>query len=80
MIALGPTATISAHDSTKYEYQAIDIGHADIQYELYLRNTTKHILIPYKFVNEYNGGRNETSLEDAPDKRYYDQIFAKILH
>ena len=80
IISLGPTATILAYDLTKYGYQAIDLGHADIQYEMYLRNATKHILIPYKFVNEYDAGKNEASLLDAPDKRYYDQIIEKILH
>ena len=34
LIALGPTATILAYDLCKNGYQAIDIGHADIQYEL----------------------------------------------
>ena len=80
IIALGPTATVLAHDLTKYGYQAVDLGHADIQYELYLRNVTKHILIPYKFVNEFNEGKNEHSLLDAPDKRYYEQIIDKILN
>ena len=80
LISLGPTATILAHDLTKHGYQAVDIGHADIQYELFLKNATKHFKIPYKFVNEYDEGRNEYSLEDAPDKKYYDQIIEKILH
>ena len=80
LISLGPTATILAHYLTKHGYQAIDIGHADIQYELFLKNATKHFQIPYKFVNEYDEGRNEHSLVDAPDKKYYDQIIEKILH
>ena len=80
IISLGPTATVLAYDLTKYCYQAVDLGHADIQYELYLRNATKHIYIPYKFVNEYDNGMNEASLQDAPDKRYYEQIIDKILY
>jgi glycosyltransferase family protein len=80
LISLGPTATILAHDLNKYGYQAIDIGHADIQYELYLRNASTHIIIPYKLVNEYNGGRNEAFLKEAPDKKYYTQIVEKILN
>ena len=48
-----------ACDLSKYEYQAVDFGHSDIMYELYLRNATKMIQIPHKFVNEYNFGRNE---------------------
>ena len=78
LISLGPTATILAHDLTKYGYQAVDIGHADIQYEYYLRNATRNIPIPYKFVNEYDRGKNEAFLKDAPDKKYYEQIIDKI--
>ena len=79
LISLGPTATILAYDLTKYGYQAIDIGHADIEYEYQIRKANKKIGIPYKFVNEYNGGINEADLEDAPDKIYYKQIIDKIL-
>ena len=79
IIALGPTATVLAYDLTKYGYQAVDLGHADIQYELYLRKASKHILIPYKYVNEYRNGINEKTVGKAPDIRYYDQIIDKIL-
>jgi glycosyltransferase family protein len=80
IISLGPTSSILAYDLAKYGYQAVDLGHADIQYELFLRNASRHIRIPYKFVNEYDHGMNETSLEEAPDKRYYEQIIEKILY
>lgn len=33
LIALGPTATILAYDLAKEGYQAIDIGHVDVEYE-----------------------------------------------
>ena len=79
LIALGPAATVLAHDLNKFGYQAVDIGHADIQYELYLRKASKHILIPYKYVNEYRNGINEKTVGKAPDIRYYDQIIDKIL-
>ena len=58
LIALGPTASVLACDLSKKGYQAIDIGHVDIQYELYLRNATKNVRIKYKFFNEDNEGRN----------------------
>ena len=41
LIALGPTATILAYDLYKLGYQAIDIGHVDIEYEWFLKNA-KH--------------------------------------
>lgn len=52
LLALGPSATILAYDLTKLGYQAIDIGHVDIEYEWYIRNTKKKIPIPGKYVNE----------------------------
>ena len=73
LISLGPTATILAYDLYRYGYQAIDIGHADIQYELYLRNATKIIQIPKKYVNEFNHGKNE-EIGNITDMKYYKQI------
>ena len=79
LIALGPTATVLAYDLSNLGYQAIDIGHTDIQYELFLRNATDMIQIPHKFVNEYKGGRNE-SVGEVEDVNYYRQIIFKILN
>jgi len=76
LIALGPTVSVLACDLSKKGYQAIDIGHADIQYELYLRNATKNIRIKYKFCNEYDGGRNVENIKDA---NYSNQIIEKIF-
>jgi glycosyltransferase family protein len=79
LISLGPTATVLAYDLNRYGYQAIDIGHIDIQYEFYLRNATKTIQIPFKFVNEFNGGKNE-NVGNISDMEYYHQIITKITH
>ena len=79
LYALGPTATVLAYDLSHLGYQAIDFGHIDIQYELFLRNATDMIQIPYKYVNEYNGGRNE-SVGEVEDVNYYRQIIFKILN
>ena len=78
LIALGPTATILAYDLHNVGYQAIDIGHADISYEWFLRNATYKIKIDNKYVNEACGGG--TNIEDITDKSYYDQILVKILN
>jgi glycosyltransferase family protein len=76
LIALGPTATILAYDLYKLGYQAIDIGHVDIEYEWFLKNAKNKIQIKNKYVNEVNGGNyNFTKLKD---KKYYNQIIAKI--
>ena len=57
LIALGPTATILAYDLYKLGYQAIDVGHIDIEYEWYLRKAKDRIRIEYKFVNEAKNGK-----------------------
>ena len=35
LLALGPTATVMAYNLAQKGYQAIDIGHIDIEYEWY---------------------------------------------
>ena len=77
LISLGPTATVLAYDLTLSGYQAIDIGHVDIEYELFLRKAKKMIQIPLKYVNEYNSGRNE-NVGKVTDVNYYKQIVYKI--
>ena len=76
LIALGPTATILAYDLYKLGYQAIDIGHVDIEYEWYLRKAKNRIKIKNKYVNEAKGGsKNITKIKD---KNYYKQIISII--
>ncbi|KAG4095512.1 DUF1792-domain-containing protein [Neocallimastix lanati (nom. inval.)] len=78
LIALGPTATILAYDLHNVGYQAIDIGHADISYEWFLRNATHKIKIENKYVNEVKDGSK--NIGDITDNSYYDQILVKILN
>jgi glycosyltransferase family protein len=52
IIALGPTATIMAFDLAKLGYQALDLGHFDIQYEYHIRGIHSKQAIPGKYVNE----------------------------
>jgi glycosyltransferase family protein len=52
LLALGPTATILAYDLAMLGYQAIDIGHVDIEYEWFLRRARKKIAVEGKYVNE----------------------------
>ena len=78
LISLGPTATILTYDIIKYgiKNQVIDFGHFDIQYEYYLRNATKKIKIPYKFVNEVRGGKK--NIRTVKDLKYLSQIIHYI--
>ena len=76
LIALGPTATILAYDLYKLGYQAIDVGHIDIEYEWYLRKAKDRIRIEYKFVNEAKNGKK--NIKKIKDDNYYKQIIAII--
>lgn len=71
MIALGPTATVLSYDLYKLGYHVIDIGHADIEYEWFLRKATKKIYIENKWVNEVP---EKIIAETFYDEDYFNQI------
>ena len=75
--ALGPTATILAYDLYKAGYQIIDIGHVDIEYEWYLRNSTSMVKIENKIVVQAEGGTNNIN-DVVQDEDYNKQIIARI--
>ena len=77
LLALGPCASALALDLHKRGYQAIDIGHIDVEYEWFRMGTTKKMPIKYKFVNE---ARTYHEDEDQLDERdpYYAQIIANL--
>ena len=77
LIALGPTASVLAYDLYKFNYQVVDIGHVDIQYEFYLRKVNRSIRIPYKYVSEARYGT--INITNITDINYYNQIAYKIL-
>lgn len=76
LLSLGPTATILAYDLTKLGYQAIDIGHIDIEYEWFLNGATKKEKVKNKFVGEVLGG---TEVDECTSIEYKNQIIASIL-
>lgn len=75
LIALGPTATVLAYDLSRYGYQAIDIGHIDIEYEWFLKKSNKKVAIRNKFVNEVDNG---SILEEFYNQEYIQQIIKTI--
>lgn len=76
LIALGPTASILAYDLHFKGYQAIDIGHVDLEYEWMLMGATNKERIPGRFMNELDGGN---FVDDSKvDQSYYDQIIFTI--
>lgn len=78
LIALGPTATILAYDLCKNGYQAIDIGHLDIEYEWFLINAVEKKPIQNKYINENNFILNESN-DTLNDLEYKEQILSIIL-
>lgn len=74
LIAAGPTATVLAYDLSKLGYQAVDIGHIDIEYEWFKLGTNERIPIKGKYVNETNY-RNPKDLNDS---KYIKEIISVI--
>ncbi|MFH0395580.1 GT-D fold domain-containing glycosyltransferase [Streptococcus sp. A34] len=78
LIALGPTATILAYELTEnYNFQAIDIGHLDIEYEWFLNNSKKASPVKGKYVNEA-GGMSLEELDVESLTSYNDEIIIRI--
>lgn len=76
LISLGPTATVLTYDICDLGNQVIDFGHFDVEYELYLRNATKVIKLPNKYVNEAKGG--SLNITPVTDQKYFEQIIYRI--
>lgn len=75
LLALGPTATVLAADLCLLGYQAIDIGHIDIEYEWMRMGTNHKVPVSNKFVNEAGGGKGVGA---CLDYEYNVQIVTKI--
>lgn len=75
LLALGPTATVMAYDLAKLGYQAIDIGHVDIEYEWFLMQATHKVPVHNKYVNEAGAG---AGVGTCNDEMYLKQIVLKI--
>lgn len=70
LIALGPTATVLAYEFCKNGYQALDIGHMDVEYEWYLLKAKRKIDLQYKSVNEVSGVKEKEILDKNLEKLY----------
>lgn len=75
LLSYGPTATILAYDLAKLGYQAIDIGHLDIEYEWYRQKAPKGGVVKGKYTNEADGG---SEVEECHDEKYLSQIICDI--
>ena len=73
LIAMGPSAGVLAYDLTIEGYQALDIGHIDLEYEWFLAGKGERVPVPYKYNNEVAGDDNAQELHDPV---YEGQIMA----
>lgn len=79
IIALGPTATILAYDLAKMGYQALDLGHFDIQYEYHIRGIHTKEAIPGKYVNEASTAGQNVDDSAITDVRYKASIVDVVM-
>lgn len=74
IMALGPVATALAFELSS-NFQCLDLGHVDIEYEWFKLGTTKKVPIKSKYVNEVEDGRKP---QDVEDLTYRNQIIDTI--
>ena len=79
ILALGPTATAMAFELSEMGYQALDLGHIDIEYEWFLLGVDHKVAIPHKHVNECGsmGETEESKLDEIYKKQIIDRIGLK---
>lgn len=75
LLALGPAATCLAYDLHKLGYQAVDIGHVDVEYEWYRMKAKKKVPVRNKMVHE----AYSSDLGELHDSEYESQIIARIV-
>ncbi len=75
IISLGATATVLAYDLAKAGFQALDLGHIDLEYEWMLKGEGRRVEIKNKYNNEFNGG---DQVEEIDDPVYENQVIARL--
>lgn len=74
LLALGPTATIMAYDLHHVGFQAVDVGHIDIEYSWFLAGAVEKQHVPGKYIAESKGGG---VVADIYDSVYEAQILGR---
>lgn len=75
LLALGPTATVLAHDLALKNIQALDIGHIDIEYEWFRQGVDHKTAVPGKECQElHENFINKASVDEI----YLSQIILRI--
>ena len=76
LVSLGPAAKSIVDELTSKGYQAIDVGHLDLEYEHFLRSADKLITIPGKWTNE---AENTFQEWDKDISKYKSEIIFQAL-
>lgn len=74
LLVLGPTAKILAYDLIQEGYQVVDIGQIDMDYEWYIAGRGIRVPIQNKYVSQLP----PTEVPEIKDKKYREQIIARI--
>jgi glycosyltransferase family protein len=75
ILALGPTATVLAHDLHLLGFQALDLGHVDIEYEWFRMGVANKVPVKHKYINEVADG---DAVDAIVDMTYLNEIVARI--
>ncbi len=74
LLSLGPTAKVLGYDLFELGYRVIDIGHIDMEYEMFLKGSSDLQKVAYKYFNEIG----ERTPDECGDPTYLSQIIATI--
>lgn len=69
LLALGPTATVLAYDLHNKGFQALDVGHLDIEYEWFMKRDESPQPINYKYTDGSMEGRQVYKLNNESYKK-----------
>jgi hypothetical protein len=74
LCVLGMTATVLSYDLAREGYQAIDMGHADVEYSWFKMGASAKVAIPGKAVNEV--GINEVG--SSSNEKYLSEVLCIV--
>lgn len=76
LLAIGPSSGVLAYDLALQSYQAVDVGHIDLEYEWFLAGQGTRVPVPCKYNNEFEGGDR---VDEIDDPVYDAQIIASFV-
>lgn len=76
LLMLGPTAKVLVKRLSDRDYQAIDLGHIDSEYEWFKMGATSKVKLEHKHTAEHNFDEN---IKYVSDTKYEQQILIKLL-